>query len=71
MRVKWAFELEGERLEGTAAHHQIFVRIFGPEVDDNVLFEAFNLSCVGCTVARVLRDRVTGRPQSYGLVSFR
>ena len=53
-----------------ASHHSIFVSDLAADVTDSMLEEVFRASYLSVRGAKVVTDRVTGRPKGYGFVRF-
>ncbi|KAF0908756.1 hypothetical protein E2562_028575 [Oryza meyeriana var. granulata] len=70
-KLNWASTSAGERRTADdGSDHTIFVGDLAADVTDSMLQEAFKASYPSVRGAKVVIDKVTGRPKGYGFVRF-
>ncbi|KAK9763410.1 E3 ubiquitin-protein ligase pub1 [Basidiobolus ranarum] len=70
IRVNWAFAGANAHKEDTSSHYHVFVGDLSPEVNDQVLAQAFS-AFGSMSDARVMWDMNSGKSRGYGFVAFR
>ncbi|XP_021594346.1 polyadenylate-binding protein RBP45C isoform X1 [Manihot esculenta] len=69
-RLNWATLSAGERRQDDGPDYTIFVGDLAADVNDYLLQETFRSVYSSVKGAKVVTDRVTGRPKGYGFVRF-
>ncbi|KAH9606691.1 hypothetical protein KSS87_014900 [Heliosperma pusillum] len=69
-RLNWASYGSGEKRSDDTADHTIFVGDLSHDVTDYALQEAFRAHYPSVKGAKVVMDKLTGRPKGYGFVRF-
>ncbi|XP_074270107.1 polyadenylate-binding protein RBP45-like [Silene latifolia] len=70
-RLNWASYGSGEKRSDDTVDHTIFVGDLSHDVTDYGLQEAFRAHYPSVKGAKVVMDKLTGRPKGYGFVHFR
>ncbi|WVZ66087.1 hypothetical protein U9M48_015361 [Paspalum notatum var. saurae] len=69
-KLNWASASAGEKRGDNGPDHTIFVGDLAADVTDSMLEELFRASYPSVKGAKVVIDRITGRPKGYGFVRF-
>jgi len=68
IKLNWAFA--GQQKEDTSSHYHIFIGDLSPEINDQLLWDAF-APFGSLSDARVMWDQSSGRSRGYGFAAFR
>lgn len=69
-KLNWASAGAGDKHGDNGPDHTIFVGDLAADVTDSMLEEAFRSNYPSVRGAKVVIDRITGRPKGYGFVRF-
>lgn len=69
-KLNWASASTGDKRGDSGSDHTIFVGDLAPDVTDSMLEDVFRANYPSVRGAKVVVDRITGRPKGYGFVRF-
>jgi RNA recognition motif-containing protein len=69
-KLNWASASTGDKRGDNGSDHAIFVGDLAPDVTDSMLEDVFRANYPSVRGAKVVVDRITGRPKGYGFVHF-
>ncbi|TVU38871.1 hypothetical protein EJB05_12266 [Eragrostis curvula] len=69
-KLNWASSSAGDKRGNEGSDHTIFVGDLAADVTDYMLEETFKANYPSVRGAKVVTDRLTGRPKGYGFVRF-